>query len=54
MNEENVSGDESQQLDFNIEEPIAKKSNGGLAPTTKFLDNKCKLLQKNLLANQRD
>ena len=35
VNEENVSGDESQQLDGNIKEPIAKKSNGGLAPTTK-------------------
>ena len=38
MNEENVSGDESQQLDGNIEEPIAKNSSGGLAPTTKFVD----------------
>ena len=28
MNGENVSGDESQQLDGNIEEPIAKKSSG--------------------------
>ena len=28
MNGENVSGDEIQQLDGNIEEPIAKKSSG--------------------------
>ena len=54
MNGENVSGDESQQLDGNIEEPIAKKSSGGLAPTAKFIDNKRKLLEKNLSANQRD
>ena len=54
MNGENVSGDESQQLDGNIEEPIAKKSSGGLAPTAKFVDKKRKLLEKNLSANQRD
>ena len=54
MNGENVSGDEIQQLDGNIEEPIAKKSSGGLAPTAKFIDNKRKLLEKNLSANQRD
>ena len=47
-NGENVSGDESQQLDVNIEKPIAKKSSGGLAPTAKFVDNKHKLLEKNL------
>ena len=46
MNGENVSGDEIQQLDGNIEEPIAKKSSGGLAPTAKFVDNKRKLLEK--------
>ena len=38
MNEENVSGDESQQLDSNIEESVAKNSSEGLAPTTKFVD----------------
>ena len=54
MNRENVSGDESQQMDGNTEEPIAKKSSGGLAPTAKFIDNKRKLLEKNLSANQRD
>ena len=54
MNGENVRGDESEQLDVNIEEPIAKKSSGGLAPTAKFVDNKRKLLKKNLSANQRD
>ena len=54
MNGENVSGDEIQQLDGNIEEPIAKKSSGGLAPMAKFIDNKRKLLEKNLSANQRD
>ena len=54
MNGENVSGDESQQLDGNIEEPIAKKSSGGLATTAKFVDKKRKLLEKNLSANQRD
>ena len=44
MNGENVSRDKIQQLDGNIEEPIAKKSTGGLAPTAKFVDNKRKLL----------
>ena len=46
MNGENVSGDQSQQLDVNIEEPIAKKSSEGLAFTAKFVDNKRKLLEK--------
>ena len=46
MNGENVSGNESQQLDGNTEEPVAKKSSGGLAPTAKFVDNKRKLLEK--------
>ena len=54
MNGENVSGDESQLLDVNTEEPIAKKSSGGLTPTAQFVDNKCKLLEKNLSTNQRD
>ena len=46
MNGENVSGDQSQQLDVNIEEPIAKKSSEGLTFTAKFVDNKRKLLEK--------
>ena len=46
MNGENVSGDKSQRLYINIEEPIAKNPSGGLAPTAKFVDNKCKLLGK--------
>ena len=53
MNGENVSGDESQRLNVNIEEPIAKESSGGLALTAKFVHNKRKLLEKNLTANQR-
>ena len=47
MNGENVSGDESQPLGVNIEEPFE-------APMAKFVDNKRKLLGKNLSANQRD
>ena len=53
MNGENVRGDESQRLNVNIEEPIAKESSGGLALTAKFVHNKRKLLEKNLTANQR-
>ena len=51
MNRENVSGDESQQMDVNTEEPIAKKSSGRLVPTAKFVDSKRKMLEKNLSAN---
>ena len=47
MNGENVSGNESQPLGVNIEEPFE-------APMAKFVDNKRKLLGKNLSANQRD
>ena len=51
---ENVWGDESQQLYGNNEEPVAEKSSERLAPTAKFVDNKRKLLEKNLSENQTD
>ena len=51
MNEDNVSGDESEQLDINTEVPIVKKSSGGLAPTAKFVDNK-RLAKENLKLKQ--
>ena len=41
-------------MDGNIEESIAKKLSGGLATKAKIVDNKRKLLEKNLSANQRD
>ena len=48
MNGENVSGDQSQQLDVNIEEPIAKKSSEGLTFTAKFVDNKVNYWKKSI------
>ena len=37
-----------------LKSQLLKKSSGGLTPTAQFVDSKCKLLEKNLLANQRD
>ena len=37
-----------------LKSQLLKKSSGGLTPTAQFVDSKCKLLEKNLLVNQRD